>query len=50
MRHAERRGSLEVGAEHVLLALAVRPGIPGEILAGYGLNYATMRARLARAS
>lgn len=36
---------MHIGDEHLLLALAVRPGIPGEILADYGLDYATMRAR-----
>lgn len=39
-----------IGDEHLLLAMAARPGVPGEVLASYGVTYNVLRAQLAQAS
>jgi hypothetical protein len=32
-----------IGDEHLLLALAARPGVPAEVLADHGVTYASLR-------
>ncbi|WP_328780474.1 Clp protease N-terminal domain-containing protein [Streptomyces canus] len=39
LRIAVARRDRHVGDEHILLALAVRPGIPAEVLADHGVTY-----------
>ncbi|KQW10450.1 Clp protease N-terminal domain-containing protein [Streptomyces sp. Root369] len=39
LRIAVARRDRHVGDEHILLALTVRPGVPGEVLADHGVTY-----------
>ncbi|WP_053851408.1 Clp protease N-terminal domain-containing protein [Streptomyces sp. NRRL B-24085] len=42
LRIAVARRDRHVGDEHILLALTVRPGVPGEVLADHGVTYASV--------
>ncbi|NNN35241.1 peptidase [Streptomyces sp. S3(2020)] len=42
LRTAVARRDRHVGDEHLLLALTVRPGVPGEVLADHGVTYASL--------
>ncbi|MFF4030298.1 Clp protease N-terminal domain-containing protein [Streptomyces sviceus] len=39
LRIAVARRDRHIGDEHILLALTVRPGVPGEVLADHGVTY-----------
>nr|WSZ14661.1 peptidase [Streptomyces canus] len=39
LRIAGARRDRHIGDEHILLALTVRPGVPGEVLADHGVTY-----------
>ncbi|MEU9326159.1 Clp protease N-terminal domain-containing protein [Streptomyces canus] len=39
LRIAVARRDRHVGDEHILLALTIRPGVPGEVLADHGVTY-----------
>ncbi|MEU1478631.1 Clp protease N-terminal domain-containing protein [Streptomyces sp. NPDC005760] len=39
LRMAVARSERHIGDEHILLALTVRPGLPGEVLADQGVTY-----------
>jgi ATP-dependent Clp protease ATP-binding subunit ClpA len=42
LRIAVARRDRHVGDEHILLAMTVRPGVPGEVLADHGVTYASV--------
>lgn len=39
---AVARGDRHIGDEHILLALALRPGVPAEVLADHGVTYESL--------
>ncbi len=43
LRIALAQQDRHIGDEHVLLALAARPGVPAEVLADHGVTYASLR-------
>ncbi|MDQ0774559.1 ATP-dependent Clp protease ATP-binding subunit ClpA [Streptomyces aurantiacus] len=43
LRIALAQQDRHVGDEHLLLALAARPGVPAEVLADHGVTYASLR-------
>lgn len=48
LREALDLGDRHIGTEHILLALAQRPGPVGDVLAARGADYATIRRDVAR--
>lgn len=42
LRNAVSRRDRHVGDEHLLLALTVRPGVPGEVLADHGVTHESL--------
>jgi ATP-dependent Clp protease ATP-binding subunit ClpA len=50
LRQAQGRGDRRIGDEHLLLALAAADGSAAQVLAGHGLTYPEVRARLAKAA
>ncbi|MDF3297929.1 Clp protease N-terminal domain-containing protein [Streptomyces tropicalis] len=42
LRLAVARRDGHIGDEHILLALSIRPGVPGEVLADHGVTHASL--------
>jgi ATP-dependent Clp protease ATP-binding subunit ClpA len=50
LRQARELHDRNIGDEHLLLAISAGTGVPAQVLAGHGLSYSEVRARLAKAS
>ncbi|WP_419997724.1 Clp protease N-terminal domain-containing protein [Streptomyces boninensis] len=50
LRIATGRGDRQIGGEHMLLALAARPGVAQDVLAGQGAGYADVERVLRQAA
>jgi ATP-dependent Clp protease ATP-binding subunit ClpA len=46
LRSAVGRRERHIGDEHILLALTIRPGVEGEVLADHGVTYETVQGVL----